>query len=140
VLRGLKITMFVFGAILAVEGILDIAAPVQRAQGMGLGECAAHAQMPMAILGATWLVAGIWTIIGARDPMRHLSTVKLALSLPLVLLLALLGLALRGDVALQDVAIDIAADALFFVLFLVFYPRQPNSDALARPMHATKGT
>lgn len=122
-LRGLKITMVVFGTILGIEGVLDIALPAQRAQGMGLDQCASQAQMPLAILGATWVVAGLWIIIGARDPVRNLHAVKLALSLPLALLLALVVLAVRGDVSLQDVAIDIGFDALFFVLFLVFYPR-----------------
>lgn len=122
-LRGLKITLVVFGAILAIEGALDIALPVQRAAGMGLGECAAHARLPMTILGATWLAAGAWTIAAARDPLRHLNWVKFALSFPFVLLLALTGAALRGDVAFGKVAVDIGFDALFIVLFLVFYPR-----------------
>jgi hypothetical protein len=53
-MRGLKITMAVFGAILAIEGILDMTLPVQRAAGMALGECASHPQLPIEILGATW--------------------------------------------------------------------------------------
>ena len=122
-LRGLKITMVVFGAILGIEGVLDIALPVQRAAGMGLGECASLAQLPMTVLGATWLVAGAWTIAGARDPLRHLNWVKFALTFPLVLLLALTGAALRGGVAFRQVAVDIVVDALFVVLFIVFFPR-----------------
>lgn len=80
--RGLKLTMFVFGAIVAMEGILDVALPVQRAAGMGLTQCASQAQLPMAVLGATWLAAGVWTIAAARDPLRHLSWVKFALTFP----------------------------------------------------------
>jgi len=122
-LRWLKITMVVFGAILALEGILDLALPVQRAAGMGLGECASHAQLPMAVLGATWIVVGTWTIVAARDPSRHLNWVKFAVTFPLVLLLALAAAALRGDVALRQVAIDIVVDGLFVALFIAFYPR-----------------
>jgi hypothetical protein len=119
--------MVVFGAILAIEGILDIALPVQRAAGMGLGQCASQAQLPMAILGATWLVAGVWTIVGARDPLRHLNWVKFALTFPFVLLMALAGAALRGDVPFRQVAIDIVFDALFVVLFIVFFPRRERA-------------
>ncbi len=128
-LRGLKVTMVVFGAILALEGILDIVLPVQRAAGMGLGECAPHAQLPMAILGATWLATGAWTIAAARDPLRHLNWVRFTLTFPLVLLLTLAGAALRGDVAFRQVAIDIGVDALFVMLFLVFYPRGARAAA-----------
>jgi hypothetical protein len=39
-----------------------------------------------------------------------------------VLLVTLVGAALRGDVAFGKIAVDIAFDALFIVLFLVFYP------------------
>lgn len=122
-LRTLKITLAVFGAVLAIEGILDIVLPVPRAAGMGLGDSASHAQLAMAILGATWLAAGLWIIIAARDPLRHLNWVKFALTLPLVLLLTLTGAALRGHVAFRQVAIDIVFNVIFFVLFLVFYPR-----------------
>lgn len=122
-LRGLKVTMVVFGAILGIEGILDIVLPVQRAAGMGLGECAAHAQLPMAVLGATWLAVGAWTIAAARDPLRHLNWVRFALTFPIVLLLTLVGAALRGDVAFRQIAVDIGFDVLFAMLFLVFYPR-----------------
>ena len=123
-MRGLKVTMVVFGAILSIEGILDIALPVQRAAGLGLDACASQAQLAMAVLGATWLVAGAWTIIGARDPLRHLNWVKFAMTLPAALLLALAGAALRGHVAFRQVAIDIGVNALFVVLFVVFFPRE----------------
>jgi hypothetical protein len=126
-LRGLKVTMVVFGAVVCIEGILDIALPVQRAAGMGLDQCAAHAQLPMVVLGATWLVGGAWTIAAARDPLRHLNWVKFALTFPLVLLLALTGAALRGDVAFRQVVIDIAFDAFFVVLFIVFFPRRQRA-------------
>jgi hypothetical protein len=122
-LRGLKVTMIVFGAIVAVEGLLDVVLPVQRAAAMGLGPCASQAQLPMTVLGATWLIAGVWIVAGARDPVRYLNTVRFSLAFPLLLALALLGAALRGHVPLRQVAFEIALDALFVVLFVVFYPR-----------------
>ncbi|HET8938304.1 MAG TPA: hypothetical protein VFN67_32895 [Polyangiales bacterium] len=132
-LRALKITMSVFGAILAIEGILDIALPEQRALGMGLEQkFAQHAQMPMTILGATWLAIGAWIIVGARDPLRHINWVKFVLTFPLVLLLVLVSSALRGHVSFQQILVDLVFDALFFVLFLAFYHR-------VIPSHVTRG-
>ncbi len=120
----LKVTMTIFGAILLIEGLLDLLFPIQRAVGMGLGPCAQHAQLPMAVLGATWLVAGAWTVISARDPQRHLNWVKFALTLPLALMLGLLIAVARGDIALRKVAIDIVFDALVVLLFVAFFPRK----------------
>ena len=131
-LRGLKTTMFVFGAILVLEGGLDIALPAQRAAGLGLGECASQSHLAMAVLGATWIAAGVWTLVAARDPLRHLQLVKLALTLSLALLLALLSTVLRGDIPLRQVAVDLGFDALFAVLFLVFYPRGSATRDTAR--------
>jgi hypothetical protein len=123
-LRGLKITMSIFGAVLCIEGLLDIVFPAQRAEGMGLGQCASQARLPMLILGASWLVAGASTIAGARDPLRQLNLVKFALAFPLALLLVLVVAIARGYVPVQRVAIDIGFDALFFALFFIFYPRR----------------
>ena len=92
--------MVILGAILCVEGVLDMVFPVQRAAGMGLGQCASQAQLPVALLGATWIAAGAWTIAGARDPLRHLNWVRFTLTLAVMLILALLGAVLRGNVAL----------------------------------------
>ncbi len=121
--RGLKVTMIVMGAVLCIEGILDMALPAQRAAGMGLGQCASHAQLPVALLGETWIAAGAWTIAAAREPLRHLNWVRFTLTLAVLLIVALSGAVLRGNVAFQAVAIDIAANALFVALLLVFYPR-----------------
>lgn len=118
-LRGLKMTMVLLGGVLCLEGILDIVLPAQRAAGMG----ASNAKLPMAILGATWIAAGVWTAAAARDPLRHLNWVKFALTLPLILLVALLVEVLRGDVPFMGVAIDGAFNALFVTLLIVFYPR-----------------
>jgi hypothetical protein len=126
-LRGLKITMIVFGAVLVIEGILDIAFPTQRAAGMGLGECAAQATLPMFVLGASWVAAGAWTVAAGLDPLRNLSWVKFALTLPSALLVVLLLAAALGKVPLAKIAVDLVFDALFITLTLVFYPRAHRS-------------
>ncbi len=125
--RGLKVTMIIFGVILCVEGVLDMVLPVQRAAGMGLGQCAPEAQMPVAILGATWIAAGAWTIAGARDPLRHLEWVRFSLTLAVMLILALSGAVVRGNVEFRAVAVDVGVNALFVALLLAFYPRQSRA-------------
>ncbi len=120
--RGLKWAMILFGVVLVVEGVLDIVAPESRARQMGLGAAAAHAQLPMTILGATWVAAGLWVIVSARQPLRHINWVRFAITLPLLLLAALVCSWLRGTVAFQQVAADMAFDVLFVGVFLLLYP------------------
>jgi len=114
--------MFVFGAVLVLEGILDIVLPTERAAGLGLEECSSQAQLVMAVLGVSWMLAGAGILLTARDPLRHLSWVRFALSFPLALLLALAGTVIVGDVGFETVAVDIAVNLLFVALFLAFYP------------------
>jgi len=124
VARALKIAMFLFGAVLALEGTLDIVLPEQRAKMLGLADAAEHAQLPMAILGATWIASGLWVIVAAGDPRRHLDCLKFAITLPALLFAALAYSALRGCVAFGQVSIDLAFDALFVLVFLALYPRR----------------
>ncbi|MBV9946748.1 MAG: hypothetical protein JOZ69_07870 [Myxococcales bacterium] len=92
--------------------------------GMGMEDCASHARLPMEILGSTWLVLGVWTLIASREPLAHLNWVRFAVSFPFVLLFALLASALKGDVPLRLVAPDLGFNVLFVVLFIVFFPRR----------------
>jgi hypothetical protein len=129
--RKLKITMAIVGAILAVEGILDVAFPIPRAAGMGLGHCARQAQLPVIVLGVTWFAVGVWIIVTARDPLRHRSWVKFTLTLPFALMFALVLAAWRGIVAVREIALELALNALFAALLIAFAPRgqaRPNSE------------
>ena len=123
-LRKLKITLILLGGVLLVEGGLDVAMPAHRAAGIGLARCGSDARFALAILGATWIALGGWIVAAARDPLRHLNCVKLAITLPLVLSAALIASVLRGDAAFREVAGEIAFNALFATLLVLFLPRQ----------------
>lgn len=119
----LKITMAVFGAILGIEGLLDLTFPIQRAAGLGLKACATQAQLALTVLGATWLVVGGWIIAAACDPVRHRSWVHFVITMPVALMLALLLAAARGSVAIREIAVEMALNGVFLLLFIAFLPR-----------------
>jgi hypothetical protein len=127
--RRFQITMAIFGAILGIEGILDMAIPVARAAGMGLGLCAEQAQLAMSVLGATWLVVGAGIILAARNPSRNYGWVNFVVALPIALILGLVLAALRGGVAIRQIALELGLNALFVMLLITFFPRsstRPN--------------
>lgn len=54
---------------------------------------------------------------------------KFDLTLPLMLLIAIVVEVLRGDVTFRGVAIDAVFSALFVALFIIFYPRGTTRSA-----------
>lgn len=125
--RALKVIMTVFGLVLILEGLLDIVVPEQRASIMGSGGSSSSAMFYMTILGATWVAAGFWVMAAGRDPSRHLNWVKFVITLPVLLLLALIFSIVRGYVSFDQVAVDLVSDAVFALSLLALYPRRNNS-------------
>ena len=118
-LRALKIVMALFGGVLAIEGLLDLIVPGQRAVGLGLERCIEYAPMAMAVLGATWIALGIFILSAARNPLQNISWVRLCAAMPVVLMGALVLTVVRSAATWTQIAPDVGFDVLFAVLFLV---------------------
>lgn len=120
--KALKIVMIIFGAVLILEGLLDIIMPNQRASLIASGGSTRSAVFLMMILGATWVAAGFWVVAAGRDPLRHVNWVKFVITLPVLLSLVLILSIIRGYVGLNQVVIELALDAGFALTFLALYP------------------
>jgi uncharacterized protein YjeT (DUF2065 family) len=119
--KVLKLTMFLFGLVLVIEGLLDLVIPEQRAKLVGLSD-ASHPALVLSILGATWIAAGAWIMVGARDPQRHRALLGLAISLTALLLIALFICAQRGGVPFGEIRVDLFVNAAFLAVLLVTRP------------------
>jgi hypothetical protein len=117
--RLLQVVLALFAIALTLEGLLDLALPIERAQGLGLGDRASQAQLAMEILGATWFAAGICTLAILRDPAAHPSWLRFLVVLPLSLVVALGIAVVRGHARFADVAIDLVVDVVFATLIAV---------------------
>jgi hypothetical protein len=117
----LKLTMFLFGVVLVIEGVLDLVVPGQRAKLVGLSD-SSHPALVLSILGATWVSAGAWIIVGATDPKRHRALLGLAMTLPALLILGLTICARRGGVAFGEISVDLIVNAAFLAALLATRP------------------
>jgi hypothetical protein len=65
----------------------------------------------------------VWTLVASRAPARHLNWVKFVLTFPIALFVTLVLAVVRGHVTLDQVLIDMAVNAGFVTLLVLYYPR-----------------
>ena len=98
---------------------------------LGLGEIpdvCSPAMYSMAMVGISFIAAGVFLIVAGRDPLRHINWVKLAIWWAILAVVAGLYSIVQGYVNFSQVGVTIILDAVFAVAFLVFYPwRQARS-------------
>ncbi len=103
-------------------GLWFIIAPYQLASVFGYGEMTGPGVYFMALAGVGFVAGSVFIIWAARDPLRHIMWVKLAI------LWSLLGLVVesysivRGDADFSQAGIGVISWAVFAVAFLAFYP------------------
>ena len=121
-IRGLKIALIVYGAILILSGIAFIIAPYQVASMSGLGEIAAQVPYFMALLGGCFIAVSVWFIVAGLEPLRHISLVKLAILWSSLGVVTGLYSIVQGAVDFSQAGMGIILDAVFAIAFLALYP------------------
>ena len=121
-IKALKVTMIIWGAIGVLAGLLYIINPVVVAELTGAGQIADYVRWVMAFSGAIFIAAGSWVIVAARDPLRHINWVKFEITKSLLGLTATVYSIIQGFVRFSQVGPILILFAVFAVLFLVFYP------------------
>ncbi len=121
-LKALSIVMIVFGAIGILFGLSDIIAPEQGAKLFGFGEAPDYVRWIAAMAGASYVAAGSWVIVAARNPIRHILWVKYLITKSLLFTVVTAYTLIRGYVSFSQVGALLILFAVFAVLFLVFYP------------------
>lgn len=121
-IRGLKIALIVYGAILILSGLAFIIAPYQVASMSGLGEIAAQIPYFMASLGGSFIAVSVWFIVAGLEPLRHISLVKLAILWSSLGVVTGLYSIVQGAVDFSQAGMGIILDAVFAIAFLALYP------------------
>ncbi len=121
-IRGLKIALIVYGAILILSGLAFIIAPYQVASMSGLGEIAAQVPYFMALLGGCFIAVSVWFIVAGLEPLRHISLVKLAILWSSLGVVTGLYSIVQGAVDFSQAGMGIILDAVFAIAFLALYP------------------
>jgi O-antigen/teichoic acid export membrane protein len=119
-IRALKAALIVVGVIEILLGLSLVFVPGQAAS--GVSEVSGYLIYIMASLGICLIVFGVFLIVAARDPLRHINWVKYAIVLCILGALAGLYSVVQGAVGFSQAGMQIIMDAVFAVVFLALYP------------------
>jgi len=121
-LKALKVTLIVFGVIEILLGLSLVIFPDQAASMAGVSEVSGYLIYTMASLGVCLIAPGVFLIVAARDPLRHINWVKFAILWCILGAAAGLYSIVRGAADFSHVGMQIIMDAIFAVVFLALYP------------------
>jgi hypothetical protein len=118
---NLKIALIIYGAIHIAQGIILLAVPGRVTEFSGF-EVLASSDYFLAILGGTFIAAGVLFAITGFDPLQNINGVRFAvLWAGLLLVIPLFALRLE-DVNFGHVMFIVIENAIFTAAFLIFYP------------------
>jgi len=123
-IKALKVTMTIWGAIAIVFGLMYIINPVHVAERAGSGQLADSVRWFMAFSGAIFIASGTWAIVAARDPIRHIIWVKFEITKTLLVVAVTVGSIIQGYVNFSQAGPVLILFAVFAVAFLALYPRR----------------
>jgi hypothetical protein len=121
-IKGLTVVMIVWAVVGILFGLGFVFAPTQICSMIGFEKGPAYMPYFLAFVGISWMLAGVFVIIAARDPLKHIMWVQLAIVWSLLDALAALYFIIRGNVNFSQAGMGLILDIVFVVAFLVFYP------------------
>ena len=120
--KALRVALIVYGAILLVLGLGGIILPGQVSGLFGIGDITYDIIYLAVIISTFSIVVGIWLIITGWDPLGHIYLVKFAITKTVLFVVVEVYLIIQGYIDFKQIAGGMILDAVFAVLFLVFYP------------------
>jgi len=121
-MRALKVTMIIWGAIGILAGLSYIIIPVRVAELYGFGQIADYVRWIMAFGGAIFFSAGVWIVVAARDPLRHINWVKFEIMKSILVPAVTVYTIIQGYVHFSQVGPILILFAVFAVALLALYP------------------
>jgi energy-converting hydrogenase Eha subunit C len=121
-IKGLKVVMIVWGVVGALFGLGFVFAPEQLCSILGYEKGPAYVPYLMALVGIACFVGSLFVIIAARDPLKHIMWVQLAIVWSLLNGIAGLYFIVKGNVNFSQAGMGPIMDVVFIVAFLIFYP------------------
>ncbi len=121
-MKALKVTMIVYAVIGILFGLAYIFIPRQLGAMLGHEAGPASVAAQGVVLGASFVAAGIFLIIAARDPLKHILWVKYAIVFAILMLAAELYSFIIGYLDFSQAVMGIIIHAVFAAALLAFYP------------------
>lgn len=121
--KTLKVILIVYGVVIILVGLAGIVAPEQIAEIWQHTDVVGYAKWFVAALGAVYIAAGIWLIVAGCEPQPQINWVKFVITKILLSLAVTVYAILREFIGINTaMGLVIGVDAVFAILFLVFYP------------------
>jgi hypothetical protein len=120
--KALRVTMIIYAAIDILFGLMYILIPNQIENWFNVTPIVGYGNYILTLLCAQFIVAGIFIIMAARDPIRYLSWVKFAIAWGLLVAVVVAYAMIRDYVTFSQLGMSLIIHAVFAVLLLIFYP------------------
>ena len=118
---NLRAALIIFSALHLAQGIILIVVPDRVTEFSGF-EILASSEYFLAILGGTFIAAGVWFALTGLDPLRNINGVRFAiLWAGLLLIIPLFALRFE-NVTFDHIMFIFIQNAIFTAAFLIFYP------------------
>ena len=121
-LKALKVTMIVYGALGILFGLAYIFIPLELGDMFGYEQGPEYVAAFLAVLGVSFIAPCVFLIAAARDPLRHIYWVKFAILFAILMAVIELYSFIRGYLDFSQAGMGIILHAVFAVAFLVLYP------------------
>ncbi len=123
-IKALKVTMIVYAVVGLLFGLAYIFVPRQLGAMFGHEGGPAFVYSLAAAFGVCLVAVGIFLIIAARDPIKHILWVKYAIVFAILSFAAELYSFILGRITLETALTPIILHAVFAAGLLAFYPRR----------------
>ncbi len=129
-IKGLKISMLAWAVIGFLYALGFILFPNQLLALFGVSPVPSYVLFFLVLLGNAYILAGIFVILAARDPLKHILWVQLAMAWAVLDLIASLVFIIRGNLTFLQAGNAVVVDMIMLVAFLIFYPwrKAPSRD------------
>ena len=131
-IRALQVVLIVFGVTEIVLGLWLVIFPDQAS---GISNVSGYLKYAIASLGVCLIAPGIFLIIAARDPLRHINWVKFAIMWCILGAAAGLYSIIQGSTDFNEAGMQVIMDAAFAVVFLALYPYRATKAAAYQGNH-----
>jgi hypothetical protein len=121
-IKALRVVMIAWAVVGILFGLGFILVPEQMVASVGFQSGPPYVPYFLGLLGMAYVVSGVFVIMAARDPLKDVRWVKLALAWTLLDIVAVLYHIIRGNVTFGQAGFVLFIDGIFTILFLVFYP------------------
>ena len=128
-MKALKVVLIIYAVIGILFGLAMIIIPEQLRDWFNMEQGPDIMQYFITLLATQFIVVSVFFIVAARDPIRHILWVKLAIAHGLIDAAATLYVIIRSYADFSQVGVGLIIHVVFAILLLICYPWKAKQSA-----------